>query len=310
MGTDLETKTNFPAASAATSLDNFLDSFIAGLDVRPITRNSYRKKTKAFFTWMIETGIRNPRRQDILSYRGRLIESGLSPLTVSAYLTPLRLFFTWMESEGKYPNITAGIKGPKKPQGFRKESLTVPQIQKVLSTIDRDTPRGKRDFAIINLLFRTGIRTIEAITADIGDIRQEAGIVVLDVKGKGHDSKDQFVLLTDKTLDPIYEYLGTRADIKESDPLFISVSNNSTGGRLTTRSIRGIVKYYFQKAGLNSPRITTHSTRHTFATQALLNGAQPMQVKEALRHKDLQTTMIYTHVINRTQDGAEKYINF
>lgn len=294
----------------AGTLNTFLDSFISTVDVTAGTRKSYRKKVKAFFTWMVETRTMNPRREDILRYKADLTDRGLSPLTVSAYLTPLRLFFSWMEAEDRYPNITAGVKGAKKPAGFRKESLTVDQVKTVLETIDRSTPQGKRDFAILNLLFRTGIRTAELITADIEDIRQEGGIAVLDVKGKGHDSKDEFVLLTQEALQPIYEYLGTRKATKEADPLFTSVSNNSRGQRLTTRTIRGMVKYYFTEGGLNSPKLTAHSTRHTFATMALLNGAQPIQVKEALRHKDLQTTMIYTHVINRTQDGAEKYINF
>ena len=288
-------------------INEFLDAFILVIDASPVTRESYRKKAARFFDWMIETETRNPRREDILRYKEDLSGQGLSPLTVSAYLTPLRLFFSWMEAEGRYPNITAGVKGGKRPQGFRKEALTAGQVKTVLSVIDRTTPQGKRNYAILNLLFRTGIRTAELINADVADIRQEGGAVVLDVKGKGHDTKDDFVLLTEDALNPVYEYLGTRK-AKEMDPLFVSFSNNSKGQRLTTRSIRGIVKRYFQTAGLNSPKLTAHSTRHSFATMALLNGAKPMQVKEALRHKDLQTTMIYTHVINRIQDGAEKYI--
>ena len=291
-------------------INGLVDAFMTTVDVTSLTKQSYGKKVKAFFRWMIDTGTTSPKREDILRYKEELAQRGHSPLTVSAYLTPLRLFFAWLEAEGQYPNITAGIKGAKKPTGFRKESLTVKQVKAVLHEIDTSSLQGKRDFAILNLLFRTGIRTAELIKVDVRDIRQEGGISVLDIQGKGHDSKDEFVLLTEETLKPIYEYLGLRTAVKESDPLFTSLSNNNNGRRLTTRSIRGLVKKYFLSAGLNSPKLTAHSTRHTFATMALLNGAEPVQVKEALRHKDLQTTMIYTHIINRTQDGAEKYIRF
>lgn len=299
-------QTTLPTAQA----DGLVAAFMTTVDVTSATKHSYSAKLKAFFRWMMETGTKSPKREDILRYKEALTARRYSPLTVSAYLTPLRLFFAWMEADGQYPNITAGIKGAKKPTGFRKESLTVEQVKAVLQVIDKSTLQGKRDFAILNLLFRTGLRTAELIRADAGDIRQEGGIPVLDIQGKGHDSKDDFVLLTEETLRPIYEYLGLRTDVKETAPLFTSLSNNSNGRRLTTRSIRGLVKRYFKSTGLNSPKLTAHSTRHTFATMALLNGAEPIQVKEALRHKDLQTTMIYTHIINRTQDGAEKYIRF
>jgi len=109
-----------------------------------------------------------------------------------------------------YPNIARGIKGAKKTRGFKKDPLTVAQVKELLRGIDRSTPQGKRDYALLNLFIRTGLRTIEAVRAEVGDIRQEGGEAVLWIQGKGRDTKDEFVLLTPETLRPINEYLQTR----------------------------------------------------------------------------------------------------
>jgi len=91
-----------------------------------------------------------------------------------------------------------------------KDPLTVDDVSGLLGSIDRSTIEGKRDYALINLLIRTGLRTIETIRADVGDIRQASGETVLSVQGKGRDEKDELVILTPPSLNPIREYLTAR----------------------------------------------------------------------------------------------------
>jgi len=182
--------------------------------------------------WVEGTNTVSPTRQDILTYKWHLKSQKLSSATISNYLVAVRLFFEWAEGMKLYPNIAKGVKGGKRQRGFRKDPLTVDQVLELFGSVCRDDLIGWRDIALLNLLVRTGIRTIEAIRADIGDIRQNTGETVLWVHGKGRDSKDDFVVLTPNALKPINDYLQFRNDKSDKAPLFISHGNRSIEGRL------------------------------------------------------------------------------
>ena len=122
---------------------------------------------------------------DILEYKKFLDSQGLAAYTITAYLVVVRKFFAWTESKKIYPNIAKTIKGMKNPKGFRKEALSNQQIARVLKVINISTLQGKRDFAIINLLLRTALRTIEIQRADIGDIAQCVDEAKFYIQGKG-----------------------------------------------------------------------------------------------------------------------------
>ena len=259
---------------------------------------------------MSDQGLYNPVKEDILVYKRFLEAEGLSALTLSSYIVAVRKFFEWCDEIKLYPNIAKNVKGAKRSKQFRKEPLTTEQVQELLSLVNRGTLQGKRDYALLNLMIRTGLRTLEVIKANIGDIRQQGGEALLYVHGKGRDSKDEFVLLTQDTLKPLYEYLQARGRIDDPAPLFTSLSDRNKCQKLTTRSIRRIVKQHLKCIGLDSNKLTAHSLRHTFATIALLNGAPILQVKEAMRHKNIDTTTIYAHAIDRISNGAERYVRF
>ena len=89
-----------------------------------------------------------------------------------------------------------------------------------------------------------------------------------------------------------------------SEPLFTSASNRNRHGRMTTRSISRIAKQALVNSGLNSDRLTAHSLRHTTATLNLLAGASPEETQQLLRHSSLNTTMIYSHHIDRLQNKS------
>lgn len=301
---------NSSQLTAENSLDRLADSFIKAQDVSQSSRDTYRKALRSFTEWLEREDIRNPVREDILAYKAFLQAQGLSSLTLSGYMVVVRKFFEYLESTIGYQNVAKGIKGAKRSKGFRKDPLTVEQIREMLAHIDTSTIQSKRDYAMLNLMLRTGLRTIEIIRADIRDMRQQSGEAVLWIHGKGRDAKDEFVLLTQDTLKPVYEYLNAKGRVNDSDPLFASESDRNKNERLTTRSIRRIVKKYLRDIHLDSDRLTAHSLRHTFATIALMNGAPLLQVKEAMRHNSIETTMVYAHSLDRISNGAERYVKF
>ena len=297
-----------------SSLLAMVDRVIASQDVSKPSRATYSRQLKQFASWLMETGkveaLNTLQRQDILDYRAHLLGLGKSANTVAGYLTSVRKLFEWLEAEKIYPNIARGVKGTKKAKGFRKDCLTPGQIRESLASIDRGTLEGPRDYALFNLLVRTGIRTIEVARAQVGDLRQQGGEAVLWVQGKGSDTKDDFVILIDETLRPLREYISTRGNLAETDPLFASISDRNSGEGLTTKSIRRIVKSILRGVNLNDKRLSAHSLRHTAISLSIKGGASLEQAQAMARHTDPKTTMTYFHNAARMENGAERCIHF
>lgn len=296
----------------ATTLDYsvIIDRFLQAHDIKPKSKETYRRSLRQFFNYLSEQGITKPTRETLIAYKAHLIEKKLSAYTVSAYIIALRKLFQWTESERLYANIASQVKGQKKPKGFKKDALSVKQAQRLLTDIETDSLSGARDYALVNLLVRTGLRTIEAVRADIEDIRQQGEQAVLFIQGKGRDSKDDIVILTEETLEPIRAYISMRGQgVRDSSPLFISHSDRNYGERLTTRSISRIVKDRLQASGLDDRRLTAHSLRHTAVTFSLIGGASIQEAQTLARHSDINTTLIYAHNLDRISKAPELKID-
>jgi len=292
-------------------LDLLLEKFLAAQDVAASSKATYKRQLRQFRLWLQETGrsLFQMTREDVLAYKKELLASK-SSYSVSGYLTVVRKLFEWLEGERIYPNVAKGVKGAKTARGFRKDTLTRSQLRLVLEEIDTSSLEGLRDYALFNLLARTGLRTVEASRATVGDLRQEAGQAVLYVQGKGRDTKDEFVLVTDQALQPLRKYLSVRGAMLDEEPLFCSHSDRNRGQALTTRSISRIVKQALRSVGLDNKRLTAHSLRHTAITLSIIGGASLEQAQAMARHSDPATTMIYFHNLNRIKAGAELKIDF
>ena len=286
--------------------------FIAGQDVKESSRSLYTRTISQYFLWIEKTGRRlnSLTREDILEYKDYLLSDGLSALTISSYLVVVRKFYEWTESIKIYPNIARGIKTPRRKQAFKKQHLPETKSRELL---DYYRTKSLRDYAIVNLLLRTGLRTIEVVRADIGDITFKGDKRVLLIWGKGHTEKDSFVVLTDKTYLPIREYLDTRKGARSGDPLFTSNSRHNLGERLTTRTISGICKEGLREIGLDGKEFTAHSLRHTTAVEILKKGGEITDVQRVLRHTSPVTSQIYTESIEeelRLQKSPESLLDF
>ena len=283
---------------------HIIETYLASLDVKPQSKITYRKSLKQFINSREnQTEIT---RANILNYKTYLFDN-YTANTVSTYITSVKGFYAYLEAANISNNVAAGIKGAKPQKGFRKDSLTIEQAQNVIKGIDTKTIEGKRNFALVNLLIRTGLRTIEAQRVNIEDIRQEGGEALLYIQGKGHDSKDDFVLLTESTHIPIRKYIKSTG--RTEGPLFISNSNRNYGERLTTRSISRIAKESMKSVGIDSNRLTAHSLRHTAVTLSLLAGATIQEAQSMARYSNINTTMIYAHNINRIKNAPERKID-
>lgn len=275
------------------SIDIAIETFLADCDIRNNSRNVYRRCLQYFFKWVEQTGrvICQLTRADIIYFKDYLLCTH-SNLTVAGYLVALRRFYEWCEGNKIYPNIAKGVKSPKRKNAYLKEHLRENQIHELLNHFEGNI----RDFAIVNLLLRTGLRTIEVVRANVEDITFKGEQRILKVWGKGRDEKDNFVVLTDKAYAPIKEYLNTRKSATLKEPLFTSTSNRNLQGRLTTRTISKICKEGFKAIGLDAHEYTAHSLRHTTAVMLLKHGTLT-DVQSVLRHASPATSQIYTKSI-------------
>jgi integrase/recombinase XerC/integrase/recombinase XerD len=299
------------AIAPVLSIDKLTDSFIESQDVKNSSKYTYRRTLKQYFNWINEKKyqLTEIARPQLIEYKEELLSSGMSSLSVGSYITSVRRFYEWAEANKYYPNIAKGIKTPARKRQFKKQPLLPAQAKALLNYFEE---KPIRDKAIVNLLLRTGLRTIEIIRAEVGDITYKGSQRVLIIQGKGRDEKDNFVILTDKTYKPIAEYLSTRGEMKSTEPLFTSTSNNSKGERLTTRTISYIVKEGLKAIGLDERSFTAHSLRHTTAVNILRAGGSLETAQFTLRHSNPATTQIYTATLDeerRLQNSGEALLD-
>jgi integrase/recombinase XerC len=290
--------------TAATQIGaDLMARFIRYKDASPKTIETYTRAIRQLVNYLASRGITQPQREDILAYREQLKQDH-EPTTVQNYIIAARQFFGWLESEGIYPNVAKDIKGAKLKRIHKRDYFSPSQIQLVLKRIDRSTAQGRRDYAMIALMVTCGLRTIEVSRANIGDLGLAGDTTVIYVQGKGVEDRADYVKLTPIVEGFIRETFADRAGYSDTDPLFISTSNNSAGKRLTTRSISAIVKKHFIDAGFNSKKRTAHSLRHTAVTLALKAGKSIDEAQQFARHANIATTMIYNHALDRDKNSC------
>lgn len=289
-----------------------IQAFALSQDVKPSSRALYSRTLNTFFDWVGTTGrtVATLTVADLIAYKDELLNGGKSSLTVASYVNSLRRFYEWTEANKIYPNIGKGIHAPKRKQAFRKQPLTVAQVGELLH--HEQGTQSARDYAIVNLMVRTGLRCVEVVRANVGDVTYKGGQRVLMVQGKGRDEKDNFVILTDAAYNPIRAYLDTRTGIDENAPLFASESRNNDGGRMTTRAVSGIAKQGLKSVGLDNKVFTAHSLRHTAAVNILRAGGSLEMAQYTLRHSNPATTQIYTATLREEQrlnNGGETLLD-
>ena len=279
--------------------DDMFHSFMQYIDVKDKSLETYTRSLKQFFNYITVKGITEPTRQDIVQYRETL-KADKQPATVQLYMIAVKQFFKWTDKAGIYPNVADNVKGVSVSKGMKKDYLTTGQVKDVLSRIDTETVKGKRDYAIIALMVTCGLRDIEVSRANIADLRTRQNSTVLYIQGKGKDDRESFVVVPDSLETVIRDYLKARGG--NSKALFTSNSNHGKGDRLTTRSISRIVKTAMINAGLDSDRLTAHSLRHTAVTQALIAGQTLQEVQQFARHSNINTTLIYAHNLDNEKN--------
>lgn len=294
-----------------SKLNGLLEEFFNSLDVSEGTIRTYREGLKSFFRWRKRMKYQGEIDQSQVQNYKKWLKESKSANTTSTYIVSLRRFLGFCVSVGKLAtNPAENVRGVKRIRGHLKSDLSKQEIRKLFKSINRSTKIGKRDFAMVNLMVRCGLRLIELKRADVGDMEARNKRSILWIRGKGRDEKEEFVVLTQPSLEAVYDYLDTRLEkLSKESPLFVGAGGKNRGERLTTRTIRRRVTKYLCEAGLKSDRITSHSLRHSFVTLAIEGGATIEKTRAAARHRSIATTQVYFHEHDRLKEPVEDKID-
>ena len=273
------------------------------------SRITYTKSLRQMFRYFAANGVVNPTRENLIAWVEEMKSAGKAASTIQLYTAAAKVFFRWTAQDNLYPNIGDHLKtGVKINHNHKRDALSTDQCKELVASVTGNKVKDLRDRAILVTMTTAGLRTIEVVRANVGDVRFERGKVFLYVQGKGHSEADEKVLLSKQAHKAITIYLKARGKVKASDPLFVSTSNRNKNGRLDTQSIRKMVKRNLRGIGLDSPRLSAHSLRHSVATNLIDACVALPQVQMVLRHKSLSTTMIYQHNYERYNNDGEQIL--
>ncbi len=254
---------------------------------------AYATDLREFLAFLRSEGVRSLSTVDMEHVRahiGKLFDEGFKPRSIARKVASIRSFFRFAKRRALVPtNPTLMLITPKRPKTLP-TVLEESSVTLLMERPDRSTLIGKRDAAILELLYGTGIRLSELLSATISDLDLREGI--LRVTGKGR--KERIVPVGTHALVRAREYLQARKTERPgrpADPLFLSVHQR----RLAPQTVYKMVTRHIDAVS-EIQKKSPHVLRHTFATHLLNRGADLRAVKELLGHERLSTTQIYTHV--------------
>ena len=222
-------------------------------------------------------------------------------------LSSLRSFFHYVHGKKHYvdTNPTIEVDAPKKSKALPKY-LTFEEAIKLLEAVRSDikSPSRQRDYSIIALFLNTGMRLSELVGLNLESF--DADISLVKVLGKGN--KERIIYLNDAARDAVISYLKIRLD-----PQYVRTDTNAfflsgRQQRISNKTVQWIIYKYLDLAGLGSKGLSVHKLRHTAATLMYQSGNVDIRVlKDILGHEQLNTTQIYTHVVDNAMENAVRF---
>jgi len=285
--------------------DAFLRELAAARGASPHTLRAYAKDLDELVRFLEERGTEDPRAVAPRTLRALLMEldgRGLARSSVQRKLSAVRSFFAHL-LRGGWIDVHPAT-GLRQGRATRRlpGALEPGEVERLLGAVDPDTPAGRRDRALLEVMYSAGTRAAETVGLDRADL--DLGRGVARVRGKGR--KERLAPLGPFAVEALSAYLADPARPAPRPQAANAVFLNPRGGRLTTRSLGRIVQRAVERGGLRR-HATPHTLRHSFATHLLDRGADLRAVQELLGHAHLVTTQIYTHVsIERLREIYER----
>ncbi|MDD5217740.1 MAG: tyrosine recombinase XerC [Candidatus Omnitrophica bacterium] len=276
------------------NIQDFLGFLKAEKNASIHTVKNYHIDLREFFESVGKKNLSDISHLDIRSFLAHLKSRSYSKSSISRKLACLRSFFKFLARENVLSsNPASSISTPKREKRLP-FFLNTDEVTKLIEAPSKTTWEGKRDRAMLETLYSSGLRVSELVGLNHEDMDLFGGL--LRVRGKG--KKERIVPVGQVAVQAVQDYLQHKApkdgDVGFKRPLYI----NRRGGRLTDRSVRRMILKYSRLVSLKKD-VSPHTLRHSFATHMLDRGADLRSVQELLGHENLSTTQIYTHVTTR-----------
>lgn len=272
------------------------------MDALPDTKADHARKIQLWFRWLSAHGVdpRDPSRGDVLRYKQDLLSQKKSLFTVNGYVAVVKVFYKFCEEKKYCDNIAAGIKTAFKKDEYYKLPLTRKECAQLLRSIDRNTMTGLRDYLMIQLMLTNGLRCCEVARINVGDFETINGKNVLHIQRKGRVDKHDVVAVPDEVMESVRVFLDNREDeLTLETPLFVSLMRGQECKRLPKPTISGIIKKRLRAIGINDPKISAHSLRHTCGSLMVEQGLPIETIQDMLGHNDPATTQIYINMARK-----------
>lgn len=254
------------------------------------------------------TNFENTTKSHVLQFSVLQRERGIAARSLSRYLVSVRNFYQYLHinrhiQKNEMQNIDLPKMGRRLPKFLSLQEVDQLLAQAVLAVQKAVHPRDLRYYAMLQLLYASGLRVTELCTVKLNDLNLQSGFVL--VMGKG--SKERYVPVGRVALTVLEQYLQTARLVLLQDQRSEFVFVNSQGGAVTRQSFWGYLKNLAELAGIQKS-MSPHILRHSFATHLLENGADLRSVQTLLGHSDISSTQIYTHVTrDRLKEMHQKF---
>lgn len=294
------------SSSLPTDCSYIIDNWLLDIEVSENTAMAYSKGVIKYIEFLSSNNLKTS-KETIISFKNKLMKE-YSNSTAYIYMSGIKNFYKYLSKTYGILDVANEVKLPKISKGFKRDCLAIDQLSLLFNLLNENNIVNLRDKVMINLFVRCGLRTCELKNINVEDISTINGQKILYIKGKGHIEKDEYVILTDFMMNLINKYLLQRKNYIDKSPLFISHSNRTSGKRLDNSTIRFICKKYLKQVN-NSPKISTHSFRHTAITISILAGSNLIDIKDFARHSSVNTTLKYVHNLKRIENAPELKID-
>ena len=216
----------------------------------------------------------------------------LSMATQNYHVIAIRMLLKYFSRQGIESVPVERVELAKHPER-QVDFLEHDEVERLLEAPSGNNLRAKRDRAILEVLYSTGLRVSELVRLNVDSVNMEKGEFA--VRGKG--GKIRPVFLSERAKERLKDWIEARKNIID-EALFVSISRSKSKdtSRITPRTVQRMVKKYATKAGIVGKDVHPHTLRHSFATDLLRNGADLRSVQALLGHSSITTTQVYTHV--------------
>jgi integrase len=290
--------------TSQTTLQEKALQVFENLDISESSRKDYKSRIWLYLDYLQEHPFNRNSFLDFKRYLAK--KNDISISTKSKYLTVARVFLKELNKQGIIPvDVTLNVKSFQQTRKHKRFGLSKNEVNILLDKLGEfsDTSYNSRLKAIISLLVFQGLRQVEVVRLDAEDISLHHKTAM--VHGKGRDDKEP-VDLHPRTVEALRSYMEF-CKVK-SGPLFVSHSNNNRNGRITTKTIRNLVKSFLKKLEIDN---TTHGFRHFFTTRLIeLFSNDLLTVAKFTRHKSIETLQVYNDNISRKNNLPKYYEAF